>query len=134
MNKVSDLYNNETRDAEKYKLAKEFMSIFEVAQNHNSFHKTNFRKDVYRCRKTYGILKEQAEKLGAGIAKTFDDALSCKAEDLKKGDTVYRKGKKCEIIDVDWREFPPVILVRLEDGREVNTEVALVSKYPAVEA
>jgi len=56
---------------------------------------------------------------------------SSKAEEFKKGDTVWRKGRKATVLKVDYSVDPPSLLVVMEDtGGEVGTEVHLVSREP----
>ena len=47
---------------------------------------------------------------------------------VRKGERVYRKGKPCTVVDVNYGTDPVHVVVRLEDGREVGTEEALLSR------
>eukprot|EP00397_Hematodinium_sp_SG-2012_P064119 GEMP01089933.1.p1 GENE.GEMP01089933.1~~GEMP01089933.1.p1 ORF type:complete len:183 (+),score=37.14 GEMP01089933.1:83-631(+) len=48
---------------------------------------------------------------------------------IKQGDVVYRKGRKCEVIKVDYSIEPPSLVVRMDDnGAEVGTEIHFVSR------
>lgn len=49
---------------------------------------------------------------------------------LKKGDFVWRKGRKAKIVMIDYSIDPPALSVKMEDGTEVGTEIEFVSRFP----
>ena len=49
---------------------------------------------------------------------------------LKKGDTVYRKGKPCTVVLVGYDTEPAHVVVRTEEGNEVGSEEHLLARAP----
>eukprot|EP00397_Hematodinium_sp_SG-2012_P020764 GEMP01021413.1.p2 GENE.GEMP01021413.1~~GEMP01021413.1.p2 ORF type:complete len:266 (+),score=60.33 GEMP01021413.1:282-1079(+) len=68
------------------------------------------------------------KRVGTSIGTVATDA---DGENLKKGDIVYRKGRLCTIVKVDYMCDPPALVVKMNDtGSEVGTELTFISLSP----
>ena len=54
-------------------------------------------------------------------------------KDLRKGDTIYRRGEPCTVVKFDHSIVPPSLLVEKPDGQEVETEAHAISFFPPSE-
>jgi len=63
--------------------------------------------------------------------ETSDPKMSPRADQIQKGDFVWRKGRRAKVLKIDYTLDPPTLTVVMEDtGEEVGTELDLVQLGP----